>query len=164
MTLRSRPLISKAECQYLSVPLYFLRMRTCSDKSQHDGAMQCRLMHVVLPSCFAKLDDWLQTVHQRYWRPAYVLCCLQASSFYHLSKVHDSHNIHFATKTWKLAATDLNQVHTAIAFSRACPQPDLACNNQHLTHIRASQHLDPQTWVVTLCQQCYVLMSQCACT
>ena len=35
---------------------------------------------------------------------------MQASSFYHLSKVHDSHNIHFATKTWKLAATDLNQV------------------------------------------------------
>lgn len=28
---------------------------------------------------------------------------------YHLSKVHDSHNIHFATKAWKLAATDLNQ-------------------------------------------------------
>jgi UDP-sulfoquinovose synthase len=34
----------------------------------------------------------------------------QASSFYHLSKVHDSHNIHFATKAWQLAATDLNQV------------------------------------------------------
>lgn len=34
----------------------------------------------------------------------------QANSFYHLSKVHDSHNIHFATKAWKLAATDLNQV------------------------------------------------------
>jgi UDP-sulfoquinovose synthase len=33
----------------------------------------------------------------------------QANSFYHLSKVHDSHNIHFATKVWKLAATDLNQ-------------------------------------------------------
>lgn len=33
----------------------------------------------------------------------------QANSFYHLSKVHDSHNIHFATKAWKLAATDLNQ-------------------------------------------------------
>ena len=40
-----------------------------------------------------------------------LLCIVvQASSFYHLSKVHDSHNIHFATKTWKLAATDLNQV------------------------------------------------------
>ncbi|CAG9464910.1 unnamed protein product [Pedinophyceae sp. YPF-701] len=33
----------------------------------------------------------------------------QGGSFYHLSKVHDSHNIHFATKAWKLAATDLNQ-------------------------------------------------------
>ena len=30
-------------------------------------------------------------------------------SFYHLSKVHDSHNIHFACRMWKLAATDLNQ-------------------------------------------------------
>ncbi|GAX79449.1 hypothetical protein CEUSTIGMA_g6890.t1 [Chlamydomonas eustigma] len=33
----------------------------------------------------------------------------QGGSFYHLSKVHDSHNIHFATKAWKIAATDLNQ-------------------------------------------------------
>mgnify|MGYP001109766772 CR=1 FL=1 len=33
----------------------------------------------------------------------------QASSFYHLSKVHDSHNIHFAARAWKIAATDLNQ-------------------------------------------------------
>lgn len=36
--------------------------------------------------------------------------CLQAGSFYHLSKVHDSHNIHFACRAWKVAATDLNQV------------------------------------------------------
>jgi len=41
---------------------------------------------------------------------------VQASSFYHLSKVHDSHNIHFATKTWKLAATDLNQVRQNGSF------------------------------------------------
>jgi UDP-sulfoquinovose synthase len=33
----------------------------------------------------------------------------QPGSFYHLSKVHDSHNIHFACKTWGLRATDLNQ-------------------------------------------------------
>ena len=33
----------------------------------------------------------------------------QPSSFYHLSKVHDSHNIMFACKTWDLRATDLNQ-------------------------------------------------------
>ena len=30
-------------------------------------------------------------------------------SMYHLSKVHDSHNIHFACRIWGLAATDLNQ-------------------------------------------------------
>jgi UDP-sulfoquinovose synthase len=30
-------------------------------------------------------------------------------SFYHLSKVHDSHNIHFACRVWGIRATDLNQ-------------------------------------------------------
>jgi UDP-sulfoquinovose synthase len=30
-------------------------------------------------------------------------------SLYHLTKVHDSHNIHFATRIWGLRATDLNQ-------------------------------------------------------
>ncbi|MCL6444097.1 MAG: NAD-dependent epimerase/dehydratase family protein [Alicyclobacillus sp.] len=33
----------------------------------------------------------------------------QPFSFYHLSKVHDSHNIMFACKAWGLRATDLNQ-------------------------------------------------------
>ena len=33
----------------------------------------------------------------------------QPGSFYHLSKVHDSHNIHFACRAWGLRATDLNQ-------------------------------------------------------
>jgi UDP-sulfoquinovose synthase len=33
----------------------------------------------------------------------------QPGSFYHLSKVHDSHNIMFACKIWRLRATDLNQ-------------------------------------------------------
>jgi len=33
----------------------------------------------------------------------------QPGSFYHLSKVHDSHNIMFACKLWNLRATDLNQ-------------------------------------------------------
>jgi UDP-sulfoquinovose synthase len=41
----------------------------------------------------------------------------QPGSFYHLSKVHDSHNIHFTCRIWGLRATDLNQgvvygVHT----------------------------------------------------
>jgi UDP-sulfoquinovose synthase len=33
----------------------------------------------------------------------------QPGSWYHLSKVHDSHNIMFACKIWGLRATDLNQ-------------------------------------------------------
>jgi UDP-sulfoquinovose synthase len=33
----------------------------------------------------------------------------QPGSFYHLSKVHDSHNIMFTCKVWGLRATDLNQ-------------------------------------------------------
>jgi len=33
----------------------------------------------------------------------------QGGSFYHLSKVHDSHNIMFCCKIWGLRATDLNQ-------------------------------------------------------
>jgi len=31
------------------------------------------------------------------------------NSFYHLSKVHDTHNIIFACKTWKLTSTDIMQ-------------------------------------------------------
>ncbi len=33
----------------------------------------------------------------------------QPGSFYHLSKVHDSHNIAFCCKAWGIRATDLNQ-------------------------------------------------------
>ena len=33
----------------------------------------------------------------------------QAGSFYHLSKVHDSHNIAFTCRAWGIRATDLNQ-------------------------------------------------------
>ena len=49
----------------------------------------------------------------------------QPGSFYHLSKVHDSHNITFACKIWGLRATDLNQgvvygtVTDEVAFDEA---------------------------------------------
>ena len=50
----------------------------------------------------------------------------QGGSFYHLSKVHDSHNIHFATKAWKLAATDLNQgVVYGVATEETTAHPKL---------------------------------------
>jgi UDP-sulfoquinovose synthase len=42
----------------------------------------------------------------------------QPGSFYHLSKVHDSHNILFACRAWGLRATDLNQ---GIVYNVATP-------------------------------------------
>ena len=43
-------------------------------------------------------------------------------SLYHLSKVHDSHNIHFGCRIWKLAATDLNQ---GVVYGIRTDQTDL---------------------------------------
>jgi len=51
----------------------------------------------------------------------------QPGSFYHLSKVHDSHNITFACRIWGLRSTDLNQ---GIVYGQETPEtglhPDLA--------------------------------------
>ena len=43
----------------------------------------------------------------------------QPGSFYHLSKVHDSHNIEFGCRAWGLRATDLNQ---GIVYGQETPQ------------------------------------------
>ena len=51
----------------------------------------------------------------------------QPGSFYHLSKVHDSHNIHFACRVWDFRATDLNQgVVYGIETDEMAIHPDLA--------------------------------------
>src|SRR5271163_2831944 len=47
----------------------------------------------------------------------------QAGSFYHLSKVHDSHNIMFTCKIWGLRATDLNQ---GIVYGTVTDEVELA--------------------------------------
>jgi UDP-sulfoquinovose synthase len=51
----------------------------------------------------------------------------QPGSFYHLSKVHDSHNIMFCCRIWGLRSTDLNQgvVYGADTYETAM-HPDLA--------------------------------------
>jgi UDP-sulfoquinovose synthase len=46
----------------------------------------------------------------------------QPGSFYHLSKVHDSHNIMFACKIWGLRATDLNQ---GVVYGTVTDETDL---------------------------------------
>ncbi len=46
----------------------------------------------------------------------------QPGSFYHLSKVHDSHNLEFACRIWGLRATDLNQ---GIVYGQSTDETDL---------------------------------------
>jgi UDP-sulfoquinovose synthase len=52
-------------------------------------------------------EGWLKVVHNG--REDTMLYPKKPQSFYHLSKVHDSHNIEFACRIWGLRATDLNQ-------------------------------------------------------
>jgi UDP-sulfoquinovose synthase len=46
----------------------------------------------------------------------------QPGSFYHLSKVHDSHNIMFACRIWGIRATDLNQ---GVVYGTSTDETDL---------------------------------------
>ncbi len=52
-------------------------------------------------------EGWLDVEHNG--RRDRVLYPKRPPSFYHLSKVHDSHNIEFGCRIWGLRATDLNQ-------------------------------------------------------
>ncbi len=52
-------------------------------------------------------EGWLTITHKG--RTDTVLYPKRPGSFYHLSKVHDSHNVEFACRVWGLRATDLNQ-------------------------------------------------------
>jgi UDP-sulfoquinovose synthase len=52
-------------------------------------------------------EGWLHVEHNG--RSDRVLYPKRPGSFYHLSKVHDSHNIEFACRIWGIRATDLNQ-------------------------------------------------------
>ena len=52
-------------------------------------------------------EGWLEVTH--HGRTDRMLYPKRPPSMYHLSKVHDSHNIEFACRIWGLSATDLNQ-------------------------------------------------------
>ncbi len=52
-------------------------------------------------------EGWLEVTHKG--RTDRMLFPKRPGSYYHLSKVHDSHNIEFACRVWGLRATDLNQ-------------------------------------------------------
>ena len=52
-------------------------------------------------------EGWIDIEHKG--RKDRVLYPKKPGSFYHLSKVHDTNNIEFATRVWKFRCTDLNQ-------------------------------------------------------
>src|ERR1700728_1081046 len=62
-------------------------------------------------------EGWLEVEHKG--RKDRVLFPKRPGSFYHLSKVHDSHNIEFACRIWGLRATDLNQ---GVVYGQQTPE------------------------------------------
>ena len=62
-------------------------------------------------------EGWLEVTHKG--RTDRILYPKKPGSFYHLSKVHDSHNIEFACRIWGLRATDLNQ---GVVYGQETPQ------------------------------------------
>ncbi|TDC56363.1 NAD-dependent epimerase/dehydratase family protein [Actinomadura sp. KC345] len=62
-------------------------------------------------------EGWLEVEHKG--RTDRVLYPKRPGSFYHLSKVHDSHNMEFTCRIWGLRATDLNQ---GVVYGQATPE------------------------------------------
>jgi UDP-sulfoquinovose synthase len=70
-------------------------------------------------------EGWLDVEHNG--RSDRVLFPKRPGSFYHLSKVHDSHNIEFACRAWGIRATDLNQgVVYGVETTETALHPQLA--------------------------------------
>jgi UDP-sulfoquinovose synthase len=65
-------------------------------------------------------EGWLELTHNG--RRDRVLYPKRPGSFYHLSKVHDSHNIEFTCRVWGLRATDLNQ---GVVYGQQTPETAL---------------------------------------
>jgi len=69
-------------------------------------------------------EGWLDVEHNG--RRDRVLYPKKPGSYYHLSKVHDSHNLEFACRIWGARVTDLNQgVVYGIASDEILMDPDL---------------------------------------
>jgi UDP-sulfoquinovose synthase len=64
-------------------------------------------------------EGWLDVEHNG--RTDRMLYPKRPGSFYHLSKVHDSHNLEFACRAWGLRVTDLNQ---GVVYGQRTPQTE----------------------------------------
>lgn len=78
-------------------------------------------------------EGWITINHNG--RSDTVLYPKKPGSYYHLSKVHDSNNIEFASRIWGVRATDLNQgVVYGIDTDETVLHPDLA-TSFHYDHV-----------------------------
>ncbi|KAA9298561.1 MULTISPECIES: NAD-dependent epimerase/dehydratase family protein [Aerococcus] len=78
----------------------------------HDYAPDCHLIKLGTMGEYGTPnidieEGWLEVEHKG--RTDRMLYPKKPGSFYHLTKVHDSHNIEFACRSWGIRATDLNQ-------------------------------------------------------
>ena len=73
-------------------------------------------------------EGWLDIEHKG--RKDKVIFPKKPSSFYHLSKVHDSHNLEFACRVWDLKVTDLNQGIVYGAYTPFTKEEEL-CTSFH---------------------------------
>ncbi|MCY3054844.1 NAD-dependent epimerase/dehydratase family protein [Aerococcus sp. CDC-944-U94] len=78
----------------------------------HDYAPDCHLIKLGTMGEYGTPnidieEGWLEVEHKG--RRDRMLYPKKPGSFYHLTKVHDSHNIEFACRSWGIRATDLNQ-------------------------------------------------------
>jgi UDP-sulfoquinovose synthase len=70
-------------------------------------------------------EGWIEIKHNG--RADRVLFPKRPGSYYHLSKVHDSHNLEFGCRVWGMRVTDLNQgVVYGIETPETALDPDLA--------------------------------------
>lgn len=76
-------------------------------------------------------EGWLDVHHNG--RSDRMLYPKKPGSFYHLSKVHDSHNLEFMCRIWGMRVTDLNQ---GVVYGLSTPETDLDPN------LRTSFHYD----------------------
>jgi UDP-sulfoquinovose synthase len=65
-------------------------------------------------------EGWLEVTHNG--RTDRMLYPKRPGSFYHLSKVHDSHNLEFGCRIWGLRVTDLNQ---GVVYGQETPETAL---------------------------------------
>jgi UDP-sulfoquinovose synthase len=105
---------------------YSMRSRAAAIETQHTNVLgTLNLLHSIrdlVPDCHLiklgtmgeygtpniDIEEGFLEVHHK-GRSDVLPFPKQPGSIYHLSKVHDSHNIHFACRIWGLRSTDLNQ-------------------------------------------------------